>query len=196
MSTNDWTELTRLWQSDVPAAPPALEVIARQKRRAWAWRLTWISEVVITILGAAVSVWAMTTDKPHGLIIGSGSLALTVFAAGASLWARSLRRPPAAEDSVLASLDAALHRARVSVRWGFASFWIMVPYLLLIATLAFVMAFGEQRPDDLPHMLVVLGVGAIWGAVCQVVAIVYYQGRVPELARLEELKRAIADGAP
>jgi hypothetical protein len=196
MNTNDWTELTRLWQSDVPAAAPALEVIARQQRRAWAWRLTWISEVVITILGAAAAVWAMTTDKPHGLIIGTGTLALTLFAAGASLWARSLRRPPAADASVAASLDAALHRARVSVRWGFASFWIMVPFLLFMAMLAFVMAFGEHQPDALPRMLVVLGVAAIWGAVCQVIAIVYYQARVPELARLEELKRALDDGAP
>lgn len=195
MSTTDWTELTRLWQSDVPAAAPALEVIARQQRRAWAWRLTWISEVLITILGVAASVWAMTTDKPHGTIIGIGTLALTLFAAGASLWARALRRAPSADASVRASLDDALHRARVSVRWGFASFWIMVPYFLFMAMLAFVMGFGEHPPDALPRMLVVLGVAAIWGAVCQVVAIVYYQARVPELARLEELKRALDDDA-
>ena len=106
MSTNDWTELTRLWQSDVPAAAPALEVIAKQQRRAWAWTLTWITEVVCTIVGVVVSVWAMIAAKQHGLIIGAGALALTLFAAGASLWARSLRRPPAADLSVLASLEA------------------------------------------------------------------------------------------
>ena len=195
MNTTDWTELTRLWQSDVPAAAPALEVIARQKRRAWAWRLTWIAEVVCTILGLAASVWVMTTDKPHGLIIGTGTLAMTLFAAGASLWARALRRTPSADASVRASLDDALHRARVSVRWGFASFWIMVPYFLFIAMMSFVTAGGDHAPDELQHMLIVLGVGAVWGGICQAVAIVYYQARVPELARLEELKRALDDDA-
>ena len=196
MSTSDWTELTRLWQSDVPAAAPALEVIERQKRRAWAWRLTWVSEVVCTIFGVALSLWVMTTGKPHGLIVGTGTLALTLFAAGGSLWARSLRRAPAADLSVLASLEAALHRARVSVRWGLASFWIMVAYLLFIAMLDFVMAGGEHPPGALPRMLVVLGVSAIWGAICQAITIVYYQARVPELGLLEDLKRALDDGAP
>jgi hypothetical protein len=196
MSTNDWTELTRLWQSDVPAAGPALEVIERQKRRAWAWTLTWISEVVCTIAGVAISLWVMTGDKPHGLIVGAGTLALTLFAAGGSLWARSLRRPPAADLSVLASLEAALHRARVSVRWGLASFWIMAGYLLFIAMMAFVMAFGEHPPGALPKMLVVIGASAIWGAVFQGIGIVYYQSRVRELDRLEDLKRGLDDGVP
>ena len=56
MSTNDWTELTRLWQSDVPAAAPALEVIAKQQRRAWVWRPFAIFEVVVTIVGVAASI--------------------------------------------------------------------------------------------------------------------------------------------
>ena len=137
MSTNDWTELERLWQSDVPAAAPALEVIAWQQKRAWAWRLTWISEVLVTVLGVAASIWAMMSSKPYALTIGLGTLALTVFAAGASVWARSLRHAPA-EASVVASLDAALHRARVSVRWGLASFWIMVAYLLFLSMISFV----------------------------------------------------------
>ena len=197
MNTNDWTELERLWQSDVPAAAPALEVIERQRRRAWAWRLTWISEVVITILGVAASIWAMMSSKPYGPILGVGTLALTVFAAGASLWARSLRRPPAAEVSVRASLDAALHRARVSVRWGLASFWIMVPYMLFVAMVAFVLASGDPPPPGAaPRMLIVLGVCSIWGALAQAIAIVYYQWRVRELAQLEELKRALDDGPP
>src|SRR5262245_21070784 len=196
MSTSDWTELTRLWQSDIPAAAPALEVIERQKRRAWAWTFTWISEVVCTIVGVAVSLLAMISDKPYGPIVGAGALALTLFAAGASLWARSLRRLPAADLSVLASLEAALHRARVSVRWGLASFWIMVAYLLFIAMLAFVMAFGEHPPGTLPRMLVVIGASAIWGALFLGISIVYYQSRARELDRLEDLKQALDDGAP
>jgi len=196
MSTNDWTELTRLWQSDVPAAAPALEVIEKQKRRAWAWRLTWISEVVCTIVAVPVSLLVMTIDRPHALIVGAGALALTLFAAGGSLWARSLRRPPAADLSVLASLEAALHRARVSVRWGLASFWILVAYFLFIAMLALVMAGGEHPPGALPRVLIVIGASAIWGALFQAIAVVYYQARVRELGRLEDLKRALDEGAP
>jgi len=196
MSTNDWTELTRLWQSDVPAAAPALEVIERQKRRAWVWRFTWISEVVTTILGVVVSLVVMITDKPYAVIIGFGVLVLTVFAAGASLWARSLRGPPAPDLSVLASLDAALHRARVSVRWWYTTFWIMVPYLLFLATLAFVIAGGDLPTETLRRMPIAIGISAIWCALWQAVAAVYYPRRVRELERLEELKRSLDDGAP
>jgi len=143
MSTNDWAELTRLWQSDVPAAAPALEVIARQQKQAWAWRLTAIVDVVVTIFGVAASLWIMMSGKPNGLILGVGTLALTLVAGGGSLWARSLRRAPAADVSVLASLDAALHRARVSVRYWFATFPVNVGYFLFLAMLAFVTAFGD-----------------------------------------------------
>ena len=195
MSANDWTELTRLWQSDVPAAGPALEVIAKQQRRAWVWRSTVIVEVVVTIVGVAASLWIMMSDKPNGLILGAGTLALTLIAAGGSLWARSLRRAPAADVSVLASLDAALHRARVSVRYWFSMFWVNVGYFLFMALLAFVTAFGEHPPDALPKMLVVLGGAAIWGAICQAIAVVYYQARLRELGQLEDLKRALDDSA-
>jgi len=195
MSTNDWTELTRLWQSDVPAAAPALEVIEKQKRRAWAWRFTWISEVVATILGVAASLWIMTSSAPFGVLTGVGALAFTAFAAGGSLWARSLPRA-AAEGSVLASLDAALHRARVSVRWGLASFWIMVAFLLYVAMTSFIWASnsGANPPGAERRLLIVVGVWAVWGAICQTFAIVYYQRRIHELARLEDLKRALDDG--
>jgi hypothetical protein len=196
MSTNDWTELTRLWQSDVPAAGPALEVIGKQQRRAWIWRPTAILEIVITVLGAAASLWIMISGKPNGLILGAGTLALTLVAAGGSLWARSLRRSPAADASVLASLDFALHRARVSVRYWFSTFWVNVGYFLFIAMLAFVTAFGEHAPATLPKMLVVLGGAAIWGAFVQAIAVVYYQARLRELGRLEDLKRALDDSAP
>jgi hypothetical protein len=98
--------------------------------------------------------------------------------------------------SVRASLEDALHRARVSVRWGLSSFWVMAAYLLFIAMMAFVLASGDQPPGVLPPMLIVLGGSAIWGAIFQAIAVVYYQRRVRELARLEDLKRALDESAP
>ena len=97
---------------------------------------------------------------------------------------------------MLASLDAALHRARVSVRWGLASFWIMVVFLLYVAMMSFIWASsgGAQPPGAERRLLIVVGAWAIWGAICQSFAIVYYQRRIQELARLEELKRALDDG--
>jgi len=44
-------------------------------------------------------------------------------------------------------------------------------------------------------MLVALGGAAIWGALIQGIAVVYYQARLRELGRLEELKRALDDEA-
>jgi hypothetical protein len=82
------------------------------------------------------------------------------------------------------------------VRYWFATFWVNVGYFLFMAMLAFVTAFGEHPPDALPRMLVVLGVAAIWGAICQGLAVVYYQARLRELGRLEELKRALDESAP
>lgn len=194
MSTPEWKDLERLWQSDLPAAAPALDVIARQQKRRWAWHLTAASEVLITIVGAAVSVWVMTLDVRHAPLFGGASLGLTAFAAGASLWARAVRRPGEPERSLLASLDDALHRARVSVRWGLASFWVMVAFMLFIATLGFAWAWeGDHPPDDEQGLFVVIAMCAVWGAFWQAFAIVYYERRTRELARLEELRRALGE---
>jgi hypothetical protein len=62
--------------------------------------------------------------------------------------------------------------------------------------MAFIWAAADHPPEALPRIFIVLGIAALWGAICQVIAIVYYQLRVPELERLEELKRALDDGGP
>jgi len=59
-----------------------------------------------------------------------------------------------------------------------------------------VMAGGEHPPGALPRVLIVIGASAIWGALFQAIAVVYYQARVRELGRLEDLKRALDEGAP
>ena len=82
------------------------------------------------------------------------------------------------------------------MRWGLASFWVMVPYLLWVAMMAFAWAAGgEPRPGATPRMLVALGISAIWAAACQAFAVVYYQRRIRELAQLEALKRSLDECA-
>jgi hypothetical protein len=191
MSTPDWTELERLWKTCAPNALPALDVIAKQQRRRWLWSLTLISEVVITIAGTGFATWLLTAARPYTLVMGLGTLAFTWSAAGLSWWARSLRREAPPEDSVLAALDTALHRARVSVRWWLASLWVMVAFLVFVAAVAFVWAGAEYPPAVARHQFMALGVWSVWGALWQALAVIYYVARVRELVRLEEIKRSL-----
>ena len=193
MSTPEWKDLERLWQSGGPAVAPALDVIAKQERRRWARRLLLWSEIAITIAGTAVGFWALTWGMPQALFFAGGTLALTWFAAGASWWARSLRRP-APEQSVLGSLDGALHLARVGVRYGLATFWVMVPFLLFLGAVALYAALLKDLPaEKMRAFLAVVGAYCLYGAVCQVIAIVYYVRRARELARLEDLEQSLRE---
>jgi len=191
MSQPDWKDLERLWQSHAAAAP-ALDVLRRQRRRKWLSKLVLGSEVVITIAGIAFGIWFIAFGRDSGLVLGSGLLVFTLFAAAASLWARRLP-PVATEDDVTAALQAALRRARVSVRWGFATFWIVAASLVYYAVVAFTWAAGTEHPPGVVRrMLVVLGVWMLWSALAQSVGIYYYLNRVRELDRLEEMARALA----
>jgi len=191
MTAPDWKDLERLWQSHAAAAP-ALRVIRKQRRRKWLSTLVLGSEVVITIAGIAFGAWFIALGTTFGLVAGGGLVVFTLFAAAASLWARRLPSV-AMEESVTAALAAALRRARVSVRWGFATFWIVAASLVFYAVISFLWAAGSDYPPALVRrMLVVLGVWMLWSALAQGVAIYYYLSRARELARLEEMARALA----
>jgi hypothetical protein len=191
VNSPDWKDLERLWQSSAAAAP-ALEIIAKQHRRRWLTRFVLYFEIVMVIAGVGVSVWMMTRGQPFGPIAGGGVLIVTILAGVLSFGARLPRRA-APDDSVGSALDAAIHRSRVDVRWGFASFWIIVACLAFFAVMAFVWATApELSVDAARRMLVVFGVWMVWTAACQLFAIVYYLKRARELARLEEIKRSLA----
>jgi hypothetical protein len=190
MSSPEWKDLERLWQS--PPAATVGDIIARQNRRRWLSRLNLFAEIAVVIMGFGVSVWALTLDRPAALLSGGGALALTLFAAGASLWARFPRRS-AAEVSVTAAVDVAVDRARASVRYGLASFWIVVAALVFEA--AMMVSWGvaaDAPPDTARGLLVFIGAMTAWIAGCQAFSIVYYVRRSAELARLEEIRRSLA----
>ncbi len=190
MSSPDWKDLERLWQSS--PAESADVIIARQYRRRWLSQLNMLVEMALTILGIGVSVWAMTLDRPYALGLGAAALVFTVFATVASLWARLPRRS-APDDSVTAAIDAAIRRARASLRWALACFWIVVAGLMLLAVMAFAWAAApDYSPDVARRALVFFGVMTAWTAGCQAFTILYYVRRAAELATLEEIKRSLA----
>jgi len=190
MTAPDWKDLERLWQSHTEAAP-AVDVIRRQARRKWLSTLVLGSEVLITVASVAFGVWFMMFGTTNAVITGAGLVVFTLFAAGASLWARRLP-PVVAEDNVTAALAGALRRARVSARWGFATFWIVAASLVFYALIAFMWASGSDfAPAVLRRMLVIVGVWMLWSALAQSIAIYYYLNRTRELERLEEMARAL-----
>jgi hypothetical protein len=191
MNSPDWKDLERLWQSSAATAP-VLEIIAKQHRRRWLRGLLLYSELMIVIAGLVFSVWVMTHDRPYALLAGGGTLLVTVFAGLMTLWARLPRRAQP-DDNVALALETAIHRARVSVRWGLASFWLVPAYLAFFAVMAFAWAMAPAFPHDVARrLLVAFGFAMAWTAFGQLFATVYYLKRSRELARLEEIKRALA----
>ena len=190
MTSPDWKDLERLWQSS-PAASVD-DIIARQNRRRWLSRLNMFVEIALVIAGMGVSLWAMTLDKPFAFPLGAGALVFTLFATAISLWAR-LPRHAGPDESVTATVDAAIHRARASVRWGLASFWIVVAALVFLAVIALVWGGAPEYPPGAGRrLLILLGVMTAWTAGWLGFSIVYYLRRAAELSRLEEIKRSLA----
>jgi hypothetical protein len=191
MNSREWKDLERIWQSSAATAP-ALAIIAKQRRRRWLTLFTLYFEIAVVIAGIGVSTWVMTLDRPNTVLLGGGTLLLTLFAGALSFGARLPRRT-APENDVASTLDAAIHRARVSVRWGFATFWVVAAYLFFFAVVALVWAAAPEYSPGVAHrVLVVLGLATAWTGAWQLFAIVYYLKRARELARLEEIKRSLA----
>jgi hypothetical protein len=191
MSTPDWKELQQLWQ-DSPAAEPAKQIIGRQQRRRWLRIAYLVSEVVSVIIAVAMAVWIFSHRNLFALVMGVGLLLFTGAAVAGSFWARLL--PPEADHGSIASaLDVAIRRARISVRLGLASLWVVAAALLSFALSAFAIALlREVGPGKARSMLLLFGCEFILIALCQGLSIVYYQHRSRELARLEEIKRSLA----
>jgi hypothetical protein len=192
VNTPDWNDLTSLWQSSAAAAP-ARDIIARQKRLRWMTHVAVAAEVIVCVLGWGMAVWLLTLATPYAVAIGIGVLAFTTFAAAATLWARTPKRP-GLEASVTTALDVAIGRARVGVRWGLAGFWIVAASLAFLTLVALLWATAPAYPAKVVRaVLLSFAFGAAWTGLWQAFLIVYYLRKVRELARLEEAKRALGD---
>jgi hypothetical protein len=185
MSEPGFEELQRLWQSPPPAIAPAQKIILSQRRRRWLSRLYLGSEVVVTLVGIPLAIWIAL--QPRNLLMGLGLLAVILFAAGASAWARSVRIARV-EDPLLASIDQGVRRARIGVRLAYAGLWGLIGGMVFIGALALL---WRSTPDlsvaSARRMITALGILSLWLAFWLAATIPYLAHRSREL---EQMKRA------
>ena len=189
MSEPGFEELQRLWQSPSPALAPAQKIILRQRRRRWLSHVYLGLEIVVTILAIPFSIWV--AFQPQNLVLGLGLLFFTLFCAGASLWARSVRIAPV-EDPLLASVDAGVRRARIGVRLAYATLWALLASMILIALLGFVVWSKPDLPDaSARKMVLTFAFGVIWVALWLAGIIVYLWARSRELTQMLLVREAL-----
>jgi hypothetical protein len=189
MSEPSFEELQRLWQTPPSAIAPAQRIIFSQHRRRWLSRLYFVFEIVCTLIGAPYSIWIAL--QPGGLALGLGALIIVLFAAGASLWARSVR-VVRVEDALFASLDEGVRRARISVRLAYATLWGAIAAMVFIAAIAFAWwSASDLSVAAARRMILALGIWIIWIGFLLAVTIFYLSARARELAQLELVREAL-----
>jgi hypothetical protein len=192
MSSPDWQELERLWQSSSEAAQ-AKDLIIRMHRRPWLRHLTIASEILLVIAMSAVSILVMLGDRPYALVSGGALLVLALFTGGITLWARLAPRS-SAEVSVTAALDTTIHRVRVRARLALATLWVIGISMFFCAFFAILWAQADAYTTRKVHShLFAFAVWFGWSGVWQVLTIPYYLRRVRELQRLEDIRQGLKD---
>jgi hypothetical protein len=186
MSEPGFEELQRLWQAPAAATQPAYQIILRQRRRRWLSRLYLLSEIVAALGGVPVAIWL--TLQPRSLLPGIGLLLVVLFATGASLWARSVRKAQI-EDPLLASLDEGVRRARVSVRLAYAGLWGLVASMLFVAAVGYIwMSAPDFSLSTARRIIVAMIVWCISFGLWLAITIPYLAHRSRELAQMERAR--------
>jgi len=182
MTAGDWDDLERVWQSLPAQAAPAAEELRRQQR--WRWLSTFIlsTEIVTGVLGAAAGVWVLMRGDFASVVMGVATLVFVAAVSGSSWWARSLA-PVRHDDPVMSAVEAAVRRARLGVRFAFATLWSTAAALVFLAVIGFALSF-----EDRPGGYFMIGIALVWLAVWQLGTIVYLRKRSADLARLEAVK--------
>ena len=86
MSSPDWQELERLWQSSSSSeVAQAKDLVARMHRRPWLRKLTIATEVLLLIAGIAAGGVVILRDRPNALLTGATFLVLTLCAGSMTL---------------------------------------------------------------------------------------------------------------
>jgi Ca2+/Na+ antiporter len=192
MSSPDWQELERLWQSSSEAAQ-AKDLIIRMHRRPWLRRLTIASEILLVLAGIAVAIFVMLRDRPNALLSGVALLVLSLCAGGITLWARLAPRA-SAEQSVTAAIDTAIHRVQVRARLALATLWMIGITMFFFALTAFLWAQADEYTTRKVHaQLHAFVIWCAWSGLWQVFTIPYYLRRVRELQRLQDIRQGLKD---
>jgi hypothetical protein len=186
MSEPGFEELQRLWQMPTAATEPAYQIILRQRQRRWWSRLYLLSEIVAALGGIPVAIWLAL--QPKSLLPGIGLLFVVLFATGASLWARSVRKARI-EDPLLASLDEGVRRARVSVRLAYSGLWGLVVSMLFVAAIGYIwMSASDFSLSTARRVIVAMIVWCVSFGLWLGVTIPYLAYRSRELAQLERAR--------
>jgi hypothetical protein len=186
MSEPGFEELQKLWQSPATTIAPAYRIILRQRRWRWLARLYLVAEIACTIGGIPLAIWLAL--QPRTLLPGIGLLLLILFAAGASLWARSIRRARI-EDPLLASLDEGVRRARIGVRFAYAGLWVLAASLFFVAGMGFIwMSSPNFSEASARRIIVAMIVWCGWFGLWLVFSIPYLAHRSRELAQMERAR--------
>jgi hypothetical protein len=193
MSTPDWQELERLWQSSAEAAE-AKELMQRVQRRPWLPRFIIAFDIVGSIAVIVYSIALMFRDRPYAVATGAGLLVLTLIGGAITLWARRAPKVTAAE-SVTTVLDATIHRVQVRARLALGSLWVNTATLFFFGFMAFMWSqAGEYTTAEVHKRLTTVSLWCLQAGLLQVLLIPYYLRRVRELARLQEIRRGLMNG--
>lgn len=190
MTTAEWNDLERLWQSLPAQAAPVVEELKRQQKWRWFSNVVVSSEIAIGVAGAAAGVWMLTRGDLPSVVIGVATLAFVAIVLAASIWARSIGRARA-EDSVMLAVETAVRHARLGVRLAVATLWSVCASLVFLAVVAFVINV-EADPGKQGSGYVAIGIALIWLAGWFGGTIFYLRKRTADLARLQALKASLA----
>lgn len=182
MTTAEWNDLERLWQSLPAQAAPVVEELKRQQKWRWFSNVVVSSEIAIGVAGAAAGVWMLTRGDLPSVVIGVATLVFVAIVSAASIWARSIGRARA-EDSVMLAVETAVRHARLGVRLAVATLWSVCASLVFLAVVAFVINV-EADPGKQGSGYVAIGIALIWLAVWFGGTIFYLRKRTADLARL------------
>ena len=189
MSEPGFEELQRLWQSPSPALAPAQKIILRQHRRRWLSHVYLGLEIAVTIVAVPFSIWV--AFQPQNLALGLGLLFFTLICGVASLWARSVRSAPV-EDPLLASVDEAVRRARISVRLAYATLWLFIATMVVVAALGLAL---WTKPDLAAavarRVIMAYTIWFIWIALSLAGVLLYLWARSRELTQMLLVRDAL-----
>jgi len=177
------------WTADWRAAPqetPDFDALERRIRRHRRRRQAGsIIDIAVCLFGIGMSVWAMSSQQPAGIITGLAALAFSLFGMAVAVGGR--HGPGALETRTVAgALAWEITAARAGIRTAIGGTMISVGALLfvLICLVVYQLTGALIRPV---LFVSILAGGAAFALVAGGVSLVQFRRRKDRLRRLERL---------